>query len=444
MTEILLIKPSGPKKYLPCPSLGLGYLASMLREHGTTSVKILNLEIDYMEDDEFTEYIKREDPHIVGFSCMTCNYLPGLQFAALVKKANPDIITVFGGPHPSFQAKDIVMQHGDAVDIVVRGEGEYSFRELVEKLRKKESLSTVEGITYRGNGKIIETPNRPFIQDLDALPHPAREVMETKRYSESERGCLITSRGCPWRCLYCSTSQFHGHTYRTHSPEYVVDEMQILAEKYNCEKIGIEDDLFTFDRKRVFEICNMILERGLKIRWGCSVRADTLDRELLEKMYEAGCSHLFIGVETVDDNVMKHIRKGLKLENVKEAIMLAKKIGFGIKASFILGLPFQKPEEGEAILKFAEEVGLNPPSDFITVNMLCPFPGSDLYENPEKYGITVTNKNWTLYNGLNCVTESKIFPKDQLIGSYVQIMGSNFEKLKWGNVEYRGRDTWMK
>ncbi len=444
MTEILLIKPAGPKKYYPCPSLGLGYLASMLKEDGITSVKVLNLEIDYMEDDEFAEYVRSEDPHVVGFSCMTCNYPQGLQFAALVKKAKPDAVTVFGGVHPTFQAEDIIKQHGDIVDIVVRREGEYSFRDVVQRLKRRESLSTVEGITYSADGKIIETPERPFIQNLDALPHPERDVMETKRYQESVRGCLITSRGCPWRCLYCSTSRFHGHKYRSHSPTYVVDEMQILVEEYDCKRVGIEDDLFTLDRKRVLNICDMILERNLKMGWGCSVRADTFDRELLEKMHEAGCDQLFIGVETVDDDVMKHIQKGLNVERVKDAIMLAKEIGFGIKASFILGLPFQKPEEGEAILKFAEEVGLEPPSDFVTVNLLCPFPGTDLYENPEKHGITITNENWTAYNGLNCVIESKTFPKDLLIDSYVQIMGSNFERLKWGDIEYRGKDMWTK
>ena len=408
----------------------------MLRQYGITSINLLDLELDYMEDDEFIDCIKNIGPRIVGFSCMTCSYLPALHFASLVKKADPDIVTVFGGPHPTFQSAETLTHN--AVDVIVRGEGEYTFPEVVQAIQNKESLSRIDGISYKINGKIIETPNRPFIQNLDALPFPARDIMEMGKYHETVRGYLITSRGCPWNCLYCSTSQLNGHKYRARRPHFVADEMQVLVEEYGCEKLGIADDLFTFDRNRVFEICDTLLERGLKVEWGCSVRADTFDRELLEKMHEAGCDILFIGVETVDDGVMKQIRKGLKIEQVKEALMLAKDMGFKIKASFILGLPFQKPEEGEAILRFAEEVGLHPPSDLITVNMLCAFPGTDLYDNPEKYGITITNRDWTLYNGLNCVTESVTFPRDLILDSFMKIAENNFKGLKWSNMEYGG------
>lgn len=437
MVDILLIKASAPKKFLPYPPLGLGYLTAVLRDHGITSVKMLNLELDYMEDDAFIALLKDESPRIVGFSCMTCSFLSGLKFASLVKKACPNSITVFGGSHPSFQSREIVAEH-DFVDIVVRGEGEYTFLELVQKIMNKESLSTVKGITYQANGTVVKTPDRPFIQDMDSIPFPARDMMDVDQYHESVGGSLITSRGCPWKCLYCSTSQFHGHKYRPHSAQYVVNEMEMLVKEYGCEKIGIADDLFTFDRKRVIDICDLIHKRDLKVTWGCSVRADTFDRELLEKMHEAGCDVLFIGVETVDDTVMKTIRKRLKIEKVKEAIKLAKDVGFKIKASFILGLPFQKPEEAEGILQFVEEVGLTPPLDLITINMLCPFPGTDLYDDPEKYGITITNKNWTLYNGLNCVTESKTFPRDQLINSYMEIVENNFKNLKWNTMDYGG------
>ncbi len=435
--KILLIKPSGPKKFVPYVPLGIGYLTAMLIEHGITSIEVLDLELKYMEEDEFIERIQNIDPDIVGFSCMTCSYLPALHFASLVKKANSDIITVFGGPHPTFQSRE-TLQHSDAVDIVVRGEGEYTFRELVQNLKNKESLSAIQGISYRANGDIIETPNRPFIQDLDALPLPARDIVGIENYHETVRGYLITSRGCPWNCLYCSTSQFNGHKFRARRPECVVDEMQILVEEYGCKKVGVADDLFTFDRERVIGICDMILDRDLKMEWGCSVRADTFDRELLEKMHEAGCTILFIGIETLDDDVMKHIRKGLKVEKVKKALMLAKEVGFKIKASFILGLPFQKPEEGEAIMNFAEEVGLNPPLDLITVNMLCAFPGTDLYDDPGKYGIRITNQNWTLYNGLNCVTESVTFPREQVIDSFLKIAENNFKELKWSKIDIGG------
>ena len=432
-TDVLMIKPSSPKKFVPYLPLGLGYLIAVLKEY-STSVKLLDLELDYMEEDEFIDYIKNTAPGIVGFSCMTCSYLPALHFASLVKKADPDIITVFGGPHPTFQAAEALAHH--AVDIVVRGEGEHTFYELVMALQNKKSLSTIKGISYKVNGNIIETPTRPLIKDLDALPFPARDIMEIEKYHESVRGNLITSRGCPWNCLYCSTSQFNGHTFRARRPHSIVDEMQILIQEYKCKKLGIVDDLFTFDRARVFKICNTLLERGLKAEWSCSVRADTIDRELLKKMYGAGCRTLFIGIETVNDTVMNRIRKGLKIENVKKALMLAKDVGFNIKASFILGLPFQKPDEGEGILKFAQEVGLHPPSDLITVNMLCAFPGTDLYDNPGKYGITITNKNWTLYNGLNCVTESVTFPKDLVLDSFMKIAENNFKELKWSKMEY--------
>lgn len=434
MADILLIKSSSPKKFMAYPPLGIGYIASVLREHNIPS-KILNLETDELQDDEFTDYIKNESPKIVGFSCMTSSFLAGIHFASLVKKVDPDIVTVFGGSHPTFQAEEILIAYPD-VDIVVRGEGEYTFLELVEKLQKKESISSVHSITYRANGKIVETPARPFIQDLDSLPYPARDLMGMEKYLETVRGSLITSRGCPWSCLYCSTSEMHGHRFRTCSPTYVVDEMQILLEEYGCTNLSVADDLFTFDRKRAMAICDEILNRDLKIMWGCSVRADTIDRELLEKMHQSGCAALFIGVETVDENVMKTIRKGLNLEQVKESVRMAKEAGFLVKISFILGLPYQKPEEGEAIINFVEELGLELPQDMITINMLCPFPGTDIYDHPEKYGLKIVNDNWNLYNGLNCVTESNIFPKEKIIDSHMKIMERNFQGLEWTGIEY--------
>ena len=436
MTDILLIKPSPPKKFMPYPPLGLGYIASVLREHGIPS-KILNLEIDAMGDDEFTAYIKNENPRIVGFSCMTSNFPSGIKFASLAKKANPDIVTVFGGAHPTFQAEVILDKYKD-VDIVVVREGEYSFLEIAQKTEKGESLSTIDGIYYRDDGKIVKTAARPYIMDLDSLPYPTRDLMELHKYHENVKGCINSSRGCPWSCLYCSTSQLHGHRYRTHSAKYVVDEVQIIVEEYDCRKISFADDLFTFDRKRVFEICDILISRGLhkEMMWGCSVRADTIDKEMLVKMREGGCTALFIGIETLDEHVMKTIRKKLNLDRVKDTIKLVKGLGFDIKASFILGLPFQKPEEGEAIMNFAREAEFKTPHDIVTVNMLCPFPGTDLYDNPGKYGMKIVNENWTLYNGLNCVTESETFPREQIIDAYMKLMEKNLNDLRWSKVEY--------
>jgi anaerobic magnesium-protoporphyrin IX monomethyl ester cyclase len=434
MSDILLVKPSPPKKFLPYPPLGPGYLASILRDHGI-SVSILNLEIDELTDDEFIDLVKNESPKIVGFSCMTCNFFSGIHFVSQVKKVNPDIVTVFGGAHPTFQAREILNTYRD-IDIVVRGEGECTFLELVRRLQGKESISSVEGITYRGGDGIRETPNRPFIDDLDSLPFPARELMGLDKYPRPVQGCLITSRGCPWRCLYCSTSELHGHGFRACSPSYVVDEMRVLVDQYKCTNISVADDLFTFDKKRSIAICDEIMNRDMKITWGCSVRADTVDRELLSKMRESGCVALFIGIETVNENVMKLIKKGLKFEKVKKSIRIAKELGFHVKASFILGLPYQTPDEPDKILEFVKEAGLEPPGDMITINMLCPFPGTDIFDHPEKYGLRIVSDNFTLYNGLNCVIESESFPRSEVIDSYMKIMESNFQGLEWSNVEY--------
>ena len=436
MTDILLIKPSPPKKFMPYPPLGLGYIAAVLGEHSIPS-KILNLEIDVLTDDEFTNYIKNENPRIVGFSCMTSNFPSGIKFASLAKRVNPDIVTVFGGAHPTFQAEIILNTYKD-VDIVAIGEGEYSFLEIVQKTERGESLSTVSGIYYRENGKIVKTAEKRYIKDLDSLPHPARDLMELHKYHENVKGCVNSSRGCPWNCLYCSTSQLHGHKYRAHCAEYVIDEMQTIVKDYDCHKISFADDLFTFDRKRVFKICDILMSSGLykEMMWGCSVRADTIDKEMLEKMRKANCTALFIGIETLDETVMKAIRKKLNVNKAKKTIKVAKDLGFDIKASFILGLPFQKQDEGDIIMDFVKELGFSPPHDIVTVNMLCPFPGTDLYDNPGKYGIRIVNDNWALYNGLNCVTESDTFPKEKIIDAYMRLMEENLNSLRWSKLEY--------
>jgi len=361
--------------------LGIGYIAGMLKKNGHT-VAILEPEIYEMTAEDVVDYIKERSADIVGITCATANFKGAEKLARHIKE-KLGTFTVIGGVHASSVPEQILLNYPQ-FDAAVIGEGEYTMLEMCEALEKdRDNLSQVNGIMFRQKGEIIKTPPRPFIENLDELPFPARELVDLNNYRPQvhlDRGkksaTMITSRGCPAHCTFCASFKTLGFKFRAHSPEYVVSEIEHLVKNYNIEHVIFVDDTFTIQPERVKKICNLMIEKNLKIDWYCFARVVPISKEILQLMKKAGCFSLLFGVESADPQVLKNVKKGITPEQATKAFELSNELGFKTIATFILGLPGDTKETIEKTINFA--VKLKP--TIASFNRLVPFPGTEIYE----------------------------------------------------------------
>lgn len=350
--------------------LGLGYIASVLRENGF-SVKIIDNMVERLSLEELLKRI--EGSSILGISVTTPAFKKALYYAKEIKKRFQDIIIIFGGPHASLTPHEIL--RNDCVDAVCIGEGEETMLEVAEKVERGESLENVRGVVYREDDRIVENERREFIENLDFLPFPAFDLIPLEKYTLFGERLghfpMITSRGCTFGCRYCASSALFGRRFRARSAENVVDEMEWLMNEFHAERIAF---------------CEEILRRGLDVEWTCTSRIDTVSDELLRKMKKAGCTHIYYGVESASERVLEYYRKGIKLEDVKRIVEKTKEEGLSVTCSFIIGAPFETKEEMMKTLRFSIE--LNP--DYAQFSLLTPYPGTEIYEELKEKGLLLT------------------------------------------------------
>ncbi|MDR0461688.1 MAG: B12-binding domain-containing radical SAM protein [Nitrososphaerota archaeon] len=381
--KILLINP--PQTFYPNSEppagnlpLGLMYLAAVLDKAGYT-VEILDA---FMTDSKpkkngdtitvglsFSQIeteIQQRKPDIVGVSGpFTSQITNTLKVCKLTKKVNPNILTIVGGPHASTVPKEF-LEKNQTVDITVIGEGEHTLLEIVKHFENKKPLNSILGIVYRQNNTVIVNEVRPFLENLDELPYPAYHLVNMEHYlSNKEIGyrsfqkraiSMVTSRGCPFNCCFCSVHLHMGKKFRAHSAQYVLNHIQHVVDKYNVKNIFFEDDNLTFDLNRFETICDGLIERRIKIGWETpnGVRADYLNTLLLKKMKQAGVVSIFVGVESGDQEVLnKIVCKSLKLDMVAEFAKNAKRLGLKTGAFYIIGFPGEKKENMQRTVDFA-------------------------------------------------------------------------------------------
>ena len=305
--RILLINPYQRTKY-PQPPLGLAMIAAVLMENGY-EVKILDLPALGLFENSLPTIIHQEKPDVVGITAMTSTISSAVSTAKKVKETNSNIAVVLGGAHATILPEE-TLKNAPEVDIIVRGEGEQTTLELVKVLEENpSSINQVLGVTYREGARIKSNPSRPLILDLDALPFPAFHLLPMGKYRlhppfgrRSPVMPIITSRGCPYRCIFCSKSVF-GRKYRSNSPDYMINEIQLLVEKFGVKEIKFYDDAFTLDKKRVVSFCTQLKERGIGIPWTCETRVNLVDEELLRIMNNSGCYMIEYGVESGNQEV---------------------------------------------------------------------------------------------------------------------------------------------
>jgi magnesium-protoporphyrin IX monomethyl ester (oxidative) cyclase len=345
--------------------LGLLYVAGVLERAGysvsvldaffadsacrTVSEGVVEVGMTY-EDIKFE--IEKRKPDIVGISNPFSTQIDhAKRVADLVKEVDSGIFTVVGGPHVSVVPKAFLEQTL-SVDAVVMGEGEYTMLDLARAFEGKKALSEVEGIAYRHNGTVTVNHPRQFLKNLDELPYPAYHLVNMTAYLNPNKIKyrslkpkslpIITSRGCPYNCSFCSIHLHMGKTFRAHSPEYVADHIQFVMEKYGVKNVFFEDDNLTFDMKRMDAICDKILERKLRFQWETpnGVRADRISFVLLKKMKKTGCRSIVFGVESGDQWVSDNIvHKDLKLEDIVCAAKMCQHLRLKCSMFFIIGFP---------------------------------------------------------------------------------------------------------
>jgi len=415
--KVLFVSPRMVRRLVePLPPLGLGYMAAVLEGLGV-DVKICDMDILKLSYDEYRKIVSKEQPDIVGITAITQQYTNGKQVAQVSKQEVPDCTVLMGGPHVTFLASESLKDCPD-IDIVVRGEGEVTVTEIVQYCQGERGLDTVDGVTYRDNSTIRTTGERVYIKDLDSLPLPARHLLPLEKYSE--KGSVITSRGCPGACSFCSSFRLLGKTFRPRSIQKVVDEIEFeLMGKYHYREFFFIDDTFTFYMERTRELCEEILKRGLDVEWGCNTRVDKVSDELLKIMSKAGCIRLCFGLESIHPETLTLLKKNIRPQQVLEAVSLAHKYGIDVNLAFMLGLPGETPEMIKETIDFVADINLGPRQEITPLN---PYPGTTLFEKSDELGMEFTAQDWSEYDHpLFSVVETKECSKDDMVGVWTYI-----------------------
>jgi anaerobic magnesium-protoporphyrin IX monomethyl ester cyclase len=380
MTTVTLVypffRPKPDRSIFRFPPLGPGYIVSYLQKNGVSANLV---DCTFLTENQALERIRDANPKIIGIYSMFSMKTPALHMARLLKGSCEMLVA--GGPLPTLRPEDFL----NDFDVVGVGEGETTMLELAKAVEHGHSLSTVDGIVYKnredGRQSIVHTPPREFIEDLDALPFPSRDQFENEAYQKHYREkfgytttSIITSRGCPFKCDFCSRAIF-GHNFRTRSAENVVDEMETV-EDMGYQRVWFSDDCFTLDKKRLLTICNEIVRRRLNVNWECLSRVDTIDRETALKMKKANCVRVFFGLESGNDSVLALMNKQASVEEGKRAVLTTKAAGIQVGAFFILGYPGETNETILDTLRFASSL----PLDYLSFSVPYPIPGTPLYE----------------------------------------------------------------
>lgn len=386
------------------PPLGIAYMAGVLQENNI-DVEILDASAEDMDFKDVEKELLKRKPDLVALTALTPTIGRALETAQIVKETLPDSIVVMGGYHPTFNFIETL--EDENVDIVIRGEGEYIMLNLVQALENQSSLHDVKGIVFedKNSKEIVVNPEAPLIQDLDELPFPALNLLPMQKYRlldmDTHMTTMITTRGCPMQCSFCSSAAMHGKKIRERSVENIVDEIEYLKTNYDIDTIAFMDDTFTLKKRKVMAICDEILKRNIEIMWGCTSRVDTLDEKLLKKMKEAGCITIFIGVESADQQQLDNMCKNTTIAKIENAFKIAHKLKIRTIASVALGMPGDTKEIMNKTVKFVHKLKPN----YVIYSLATPYPGTRFYKEAfEKNLIKI--KDWSKYTLITPILET--------------------------------------
>jgi len=417
MNVLLVAPPVSPKIEtltaikMIAPPMGLAYLAAVLEE-AHCPVEILDSPPLRITLNQLPKELERRKPDLVGVTATTATVTEALRTAEIAKKALPGSTVALGGAHITF-TPERTMKEYPFIDIGVIGEGEETVLELVQALEQDRALKQVKGIIYRNDGQLVRTPPRPYIENLDTLPYPARHLLPMNRYGVFGKkhvlGAILTSRGCPFNCTFCSSSLLFGKKFRARSPKNVVDEIEQFKETYKTPYVEIIDDTFMLDKKRAEAICKELVDRKLDVTWACSSRVDLLTQHLMAKLKKAGCGLLYYGAESGAQRVLNLMKKGIKLEQTIRVSRWSKELKLQTIASFVIGLLEETWSEAIETIQFAKK--LDP--DYVQFSIATPFPGTELYDTAKRERLLLT-EDWSEYTVLKPVMRTRELSTEQL------------------------------
>ena len=421
------------------PPLGIGYIASYLRKYSNINVSIIDREKNILDA------IKRENPDVFGISSVTYEYANALQLAKQIKERF-DIPVIVGGNHITIMPKSITSDF----NVGVLGEAEETVKLLLEN--NLEKLENIDGICFKKNGDLVVNQRRKLIEPLDKIPYPARDLFNMKNhytlprrsgssYKMSRATQMFTSRGCPFKCVFCSSSHFWQSRLRLFTPEYVIGEMKQLVENYRIDEISILDDLFASNKERLRKIVEYIKQEKIneKVNFHCLSRVDVIDKETIGLLKEMNVHQIDLGFESGSQRILNYLKNNTTtVEQNKRAIELAHSHGMNIHGFFIIGAPMETKEDMKMTLNFIK----NNPINTVTLCVLVPYPGTGIWDEAKERGLVSDDMDWQKLfvtpKGDNFIYMNTQMPKQDFLEIY-----DDFKKQIEGKqyaIDFKFRD----
>lgn len=390
------------------PSIGLALIAALLEKNGAT-VRIMDLQA---EPGRFNSLGSLQEPDFVGITTTTVLAKRSYDISKHIRKLWPGVRIVFGGVHPTLVPREVL--ESSAADYVIRGEGERSMLKLVAGLEPQD----IPGLAVLRQGEYWEHPAVDEIEDLNSLPFPSYHLLPMRRYHPPVGGALrepsislFSTRGCPGRCTYCNSSLSRHMRYR--SARSIVEEIEMLQYAYGIKEIGFYDDTFASDPQRVRTFCELIKSRKINITWTCMSRINYADPATLAAMAQAGCHMICYGVESANPGILREIRKGINLNQVRPVVAMTQKAGIRARLSFMYGNPGETVETMRQTLDFA----LKMRPDLVQFNITTPYPGTEMYKWADAHGYLKT-KDWSQYDFYNVVMKLPTVTAEEIYAFY--------------------------
>jgi len=394
-------------QYLMVP-ISLPSIAAVLLKNGF-AVKIFDCIADDISLEELENILARENPFLAIVNVATMTFDTDKKTAGLCRKLKIPCAAV--GMHVT-TIPDDALKNSD-FDFAIRGEPEIISLSLAKALYNKKDLKEVKGISFKKNEKIIHNPDEKLIENLDDLPFPARELLHNEKYIEpltqEPYTLVITGRGCPFNCIFCTANRYYGKRQRIRSPKNIVDEIEEVVKRYGITHIGMWNDTFTFNKKQIIGLAKEILMRKIKIEWFCNSRVDTIDEEMISYMAKSGCTAITFGVESLDENILKNIKKGINIRQVENAVKLCRKYKIRSQLHIIFGLPGETKETLKKTIK--ETIRINP--DYAQFYCAVPFPGTEFREYVLKKGY-LKDVKWERYEINNALVSYPNLPSKEI------------------------------
>ena len=394
------------------PSLPLLSLAAWIRQNGF-EVGYLDLHAKNKLTHELHSDVQDFKPQIVGLTAKTLGWPAVIEIAQMVREASPETVIVVGGPQLTLYARESLSW--DCFDLAVVGDGEDTMLEICQRYERGESLKGIAGTVYREEGAIVDGPARPLAPSIDKYPMPAWDLVDMNDYHcltlLKPFATMVTTRGCPWHCGYCS--QVYSEKLRFRAPELVVDEMEYLEREHGVKEIVFFDETFTIGKRRMKKFSKLVQERGLTVKFNIRARVDTVDREVLEALKAAGLRSIHMGVEAGTDRLLKIMNKQITRQQTERAFRIAREVGIETRGYFMIGYYDATPQDIEDTIDFAAGLGL----DWASFSVATALPGTDLYTVAQERGY-VNGDFWKEYTvnggGQLPQLETETFTAEQL------------------------------